>query len=56
MEIALYHGLGALAEPEFTPNNVETRDQRTKLVYQIRVHLPADAALKPGQPVDVTLP
>lgn len=44
------------AEPEFTPNNVETRDQRTKLVYQIRVHLPADAALKPGQPVDVTLP
>lgn len=45
------------AQPEFTPNNVETRDQRTKLVYEVRVRV-ADTAgvLKPGQPVDVTLP
>lgn len=44
-------------EPEFTPNNVETADQRTKLVYEIRVRLSdASVRLTPGQPVDVTLP
>ena len=44
------------AQPEFTPNSVETRDQRTKLVYQVRVKVDAGGVLKPGQPVDVTLP
>lgn len=43
-------------QPEFTPNAVETADQRTKLVYQARVSLNStDGAFKPGQPVDVTL-
>ncbi len=43
--------------PEFTPNNVETQDQRTKLVYQARVTLKdsGGGAYKPGQPVDVIL-
>lgn len=45
------------SRPEFTPNTVETRDQRTKLVYELRVALDGtDGVLKPGQPVDVTLP
>lgn len=44
------------AQPEFTPNVVETQDQRTKLVYQARVTIKStDGAFKPGQPVDVTL-
>ena len=40
---------------EFTPNNVETKDQRAKLVYEARVRV-ADTSgeLKPGMPVDVT--
>lgn len=45
------------SQPEFTPNSVETRDQRTKLVYQVRVKVDGtDGVLKPGQPVDVRLP
>lgn len=45
------------SSPEFTPNNVETRDQRVRLVFQFRVQLPADAAgYRAGQPVDVLLP
>jgi HlyD family secretion protein len=45
------------SEPEFTPNAVETRDQRVRLVYAFRVQLPASASgFLPGQPVDVTLP
>jgi len=43
------------AQAEFTPNNVETKEQRAKLVYEVRVRL-ADKSglLKPGMPVDVT--
>ncbi len=42
--------------PEFTPNNIETAEQRTKLVYEVRVAVDgAGGVLKPGQPVDVTL-
>lgn len=43
------------SESEFTPNNVETREQRVKLVYEVRVRL-ADSTgiLKSGMPVDVT--
>ncbi len=45
------------SEPEFTPNNVETRDQRVRLVFGFRVQLPDGASgFLPGQPVDVTLP
>jgi HlyD family secretion protein len=42
---------------EFTPRNVQTAEQRVKLVYAVRVALTEDApqALKPGMPADVTL-
>ncbi len=40
---------------EFTPNNVETADQRAKLVYEVRVTLPdTGGVLKPGLPTSVT--
>lgn len=42
-------------QAEFTPNTVQTEEQRTKLVYEVRVRLddPSAGALKPGMPVDV---
>ena len=43
------------SEAEFTPNNVETKDQRTKLVFEVRVRISdTSGALKAGMPVDVT--
>jgi HlyD family secretion protein len=40
---------------EFTPKNIQTRDERTKLVFgvKLRVHNP-DGTLKAGIPADVT--
>jgi HlyD family secretion protein len=44
------------SESEFTPNTVQTKDQRVKLVYQVRVKLTdTSGTLKAGLPVDVTL-
>ncbi len=41
---------------EFTPRNVQTREERATTVFAVRVELPnADHALKPGMPADVTL-
>jgi HlyD family secretion protein len=39
---------------EFTPKEVQTRDERTKLVYEVRLYPTADPAgkLLPGQPAD----
>jgi len=39
---------------EFTPKEVQTRDERTKLVYELRLYPSADPAgkLLPGQPAD----
>jgi HlyD family secretion protein len=43
------------SKAEFTPNNVETKDQRTKLVFEVRVRITdTSGALKAGMPVDVT--
>ena len=43
-------------EAEFTPRNVQTRDERVKLVYRIKVGLPnADGLFKPGMPAEATL-
>lgn len=43
------------SKAEFTPNNVQTKDQRAKLVYEVRVRVPDDTGtLKSGMPVDVT--
>jgi HlyD family secretion protein len=43
------------SQAEFTPNNVETKEQRVKLVYEVRVRLTdTTGVLKAGMPVDVT--
>jgi HlyD family secretion protein len=42
---------------EFTPKNIQTPDERVKLVYRIKVELETrDEALKPGMPADTVLP
>jgi HlyD family secretion protein len=44
------------SEAEFTPKNVQTREERIKLVYEARVYLSnEEGILKPGMPADVTL-
>jgi HlyD family secretion protein len=44
------------SQAEFTPSSVETKDQRTKLVFQVKLNITdADAQLKPGMPADVVL-
>jgi HlyD family secretion protein len=41
---------------EFTPTPVQTRDERSELVYAIKVRVPnPDGRLKIGMPADVTL-
>jgi HlyD family secretion protein len=45
------------ARAEFTPRNIQTRTDRDRLVYPVEVRLPnPDGALRPGMPVQVTLP
>jgi HlyD family secretion protein len=45
------------SEAEFTPKNVQTAEERVKLVYAVKVRVADDAAmeLKPGMPADVAL-
>jgi HlyD family secretion protein len=45
------------SEAEFTPRNVQTAEERTKLVYPVKVRITGDPGfeLKPGIPADVTL-
>lgn len=43
-------------QAEFTPASIETKDQRVKLVYQVKMRITdSDSALKPGMPADVVL-
>lgn len=44
-------------EAEFTPRNVQTKEERVKLVYRVRVRIVDDPELllKPGVPADVAL-
>jgi HlyD family secretion protein len=43
-------------QAEFTPASIETKDQRVKLVFQVKLDITdADASLKPGMPADVVL-
>jgi HlyD family secretion protein len=44
-------------EAEFTPKNVQTREERVKLVYAVKVRISGDPGfeLKPGMPADVRL-
>jgi len=42
---------------EFTPKNIQTPDERVKLVYRVKVDVETrDEALKPGMPADTVLP
>ena len=45
------------AEAEFTPKNVQTTEERVKLVYAVKVSVSGDPVLdlKPGMPADVRL-
>lgn len=43
-------------EAEFTPKNVQTKEQRVKLVYAVKLDVRnSDGILKPGMPADVNL-
>ncbi len=45
------------SQAEFTPRNVQTQEERIKLVYPVKVRITGDPGfeLKPGIPADVTL-
>jgi multidrug resistance efflux pump len=44
------------SEAQFTPRNVQTKDERATTVFAVRVDLPnSDHALKPGMPADATI-
>jgi len=43
------------SQAQFTPSNVETQDQRAKLVYEVRLEPVSAEALTPGMPVTVTI-
>lgn len=44
------------SEAEFTPRNVQTKEDRTRLVFRIKVTLPnPEGQLKPGLPADATV-
>lgn len=45
------------SEAEFTPRNVQTAEERIRLVYPVKVRITGDPdfVLKPGLPADVTL-
>jgi HlyD family secretion protein len=43
-------------EAEFTPKNIQTKEERTKLVYRLKVAIRnVDQKLKPGMPADAVL-
>ena len=45
------------SQAEFTPKNVQTRDERVKLVYKVKVGLDnADGLFKPGMPAEARAP
>ncbi len=44
-------------EAEFTPRNVQTRQDRDRLVYAVEVEVPnPKGLLRPGMPVEITMP
>ncbi len=45
------------SQAEFTPRNVQTREERVKLVYAVKIRITVDSTydLKPGLPADVRL-
>ncbi|MCC7380322.1 MAG: efflux RND transporter periplasmic adaptor subunit [Deltaproteobacteria bacterium] len=48
--------IAVAAESEFTPRNVQTRQDRDRLVYAVRVRIPnPDRVLRAGMPVEVQI-
>lgn len=44
------------SEAEFTPKNVQTEEERVKLVYRVKIEVPnPDMELKPGMPADADI-
>jgi HlyD family secretion protein len=45
------------SEAEFTPKNVQTAEERVKLVYAVKIQITGDPELelKPGMPADVEI-
>jgi len=44
------------SQAEFTPKNVQTRDERVKLVFKVKIALPnGDGLFKPGMPAEARL-
>ena len=42
---------------EFTPRNVQTAEERSKLVYRVRINVDnKDGVLKQGMPVEADIP
>jgi multidrug resistance efflux pump len=53
-----FHGevVRIASQAEFTPRNVQTREERANVVFAVTLELPnLDAALKPGMPADAIL-
>ena len=43
-------------EAEFTPKNIQTKDERTKLVFAVKIHIPnPNFDLKAGMPADAVI-
>ena len=43
-------------EAEFTPKNIQTKDERTKLVFAVKIKIPnPDFELKAGMPADANI-
>ncbi len=43
-------------EAEFTPRNVQTKEERVTIVFAVKVHIPnPDGRLKPGMPADAVI-
>lgn len=43
-------------EAEFTPKNIQTKEERTKLVFAVKISIPnPDMELKPGMPADAVV-
>ena len=54
----IYRGLISFiaSQAEFTPKNVQTKKERVKLVYRIKVDIPnPNLELKPGMPADAKI-
>ncbi len=47
---------GKMCVAEFTPKNVQTEEERVKLVYRVKIEVPnPDIELKPGMPADADI-